>query len=86
MSRALADLAERRAAGELELRPPAPGDDRRRRPAPVAQAFFVDEGVRERYELDGILTLVGCVHAGRHARRSSGWPLRPRSVSPTACC
>lgn len=65
MSRALADLAERRAAGELNfdrllLETTGVAD-----PAPVAQAFFVDEGVRERYELDGILTLVDCVHAGR---------------------
>lgn len=65
MSRALADLAERRAAGELDfdrllLETTGVAD-----PAPVAQAFFVDEGVRERYVLDGIVTLVDCVHAGR---------------------
>lgn len=65
MSRALADLAERRAAGELHfdrllLETTGVAD-----PAPVAQAFFVDEGVRERYVLDGIVTLIDCVHAGR---------------------
>ena len=65
MSRALADLAERRAAGELQfdrllLETTGVAD-----PAPVAQAFFVDEGVRERYVLDGIVTLVDCVHAGQ---------------------
>ena len=32
-------------------------------PAPVAQAFFVDEGVAGRYELDGIVTVVDAVHA-----------------------
>ncbi|MDE2440300.1 MAG: GTP-binding protein [Betaproteobacteria bacterium] len=63
MSRALADLAERRAAGALHfdrllLETTGVAD-----PAPVAQAFFVDEGVRERYVLDGIVTLIDCVHA-----------------------
>lgn len=63
MSRALADLADRRAAGllafdRLLLETTGLAD-----PAPVAQAFFVDEGVRERYMLDGILTLVDTVHA-----------------------
>ncbi|WP_263140449.1 GTPase [Pseudomonas sp. RIT-PI-AD] len=33
-------------------------------PAPVAQTFFVDEGLRERYLLDGIVTLVDAAHAG----------------------
>ena len=32
-------------------------------PAPIAQAFFVDERVRELYQLDGILTLVDTVHS-----------------------
>ncbi|MBB3102797.1 GTPase [Azomonas macrocytogenes] len=32
-------------------------------PAPVAQTFFIDEELRERYILDGILTLVDAAHA-----------------------
>lgn len=65
MSRALAELADRRDAGalcfdRLILECTGLAD-----PAPVAQAFFVDEGVRERYTLDGIITLVDAVHAGK---------------------
>ncbi len=33
-------------------------------PGPVAQTFFVDEALRERYLLDGIVTLVDAAHAG----------------------
>ena len=35
-------------------------------PAPVAQTFFIDEDLRERYILDGILTLVDAAHADIH--------------------
>lgn len=35
-------------------------------PAPVAQTFFIDEDLRERYLLDGIITLVDAVHADVH--------------------
>lgn len=35
-------------------------------PAPVAQTFFIDEELRERYILDGILTLVDAAHAEIH--------------------
>ncbi|QJI13893.1 GTPase [Pseudomonas sp. ADAK22] len=35
-------------------------------PAPVAQTFFIDEELRERYLLDGIITLVDAAHAGHH--------------------
>lgn len=35
-------------------------------PAPVAQTFFIDEELRERYILDGILTLVDAAHSGIH--------------------
>jgi len=63
MSRALADLADRRAAGALSFDRLLLETTGLADPAPVAQAFFVDEGVRERYMLDGILTLVDAVHA-----------------------
>ena len=32
-------------------------------PAPVAQTFFVDEEIHERYRLDAIITMVDAVHA-----------------------
>ncbi|PSS58222.1 GTPase [Pseudomonas sp. BBP2017] len=35
-------------------------------PAPVAQTFFIDEELRERYILDGIITLVDAAHAEQH--------------------
>jgi G3E family GTPase len=35
-------------------------------PAPVAQTFFIDEELRERYILDGIITLVDAAHADLH--------------------
>ena len=35
-------------------------------PAPVAQTFFVDEGVSERYKLDGIITVVDAKHIIPH--------------------
>ncbi|MDZ5604708.1 GTPase [Pseudomonas sp. RP23018S] len=39
-------------------------------PAPVAQTFFIDEELRERYILDGIITLVDAVHADVHLTQS----------------
>jgi G3E family GTPase len=35
-------------------------------PGPVAQTFFVDEDIRDQYELDGIITLVDAKHVGQH--------------------
>ncbi len=35
-------------------------------PAPVAQTFFIDEELRERYLLDGIITLVDAANADTH--------------------
>ena len=35
-------------------------------PAPVAQTFFIDEELRERYLLDGFITLVDAAHADIH--------------------
>lgn len=35
-------------------------------PSPVAQTFFIDEELRERYLLDGIITLVDAAHADIH--------------------
>jgi G3E family GTPase len=65
LSAALTDLAERRDRGELDFDHLVLETTGLADPAPVAQAFFVDEGVRDRYELDGILTVVDAVHASR---------------------
>ena len=35
-------------------------------PGPVAQTFFVDQDIREQYELDGIITLVDTKHVHAH--------------------
>ncbi|MDG9930917.1 MULTISPECIES: GTPase [unclassified Pseudomonas] len=39
-------------------------------PAPVAQTFFADEELAQRYILDGIVTLVDAVNAERHLRET----------------
>ena len=65
LSVALADLADRRDRGELDFDHLVLETTGLADPAPVAQAFFVDDGVRDRYELDGILTVVDAIHAGR---------------------
>jgi G3E family GTPase len=39
-------------------------------PGPVAQTFFVDEDVREHFELDGIITLVDAKHLALHVDTS----------------
>ena len=39
-------------------------------PAPVAQTFFIDEELRDRYILDGIITLVDVVHADVHLNQA----------------
>ena len=35
-------------------------------PAPVAQTFFVDDNIVERYKLDGIITVVDAKHITQH--------------------
>lgn len=39
-------------------------------PAPVAQTFFADDELCQRYVLDGIITLVDAANAGRHLQES----------------
>ncbi|MCK6373524.1 MAG: GTP-binding protein [Zoogloea sp.] len=62
---ALTDLADRRDRGALDFDHLVLETTGLADPAPVAQAFFVDDDVRDRYELDGILTVVDAIHAGR---------------------
>ncbi|MCE1186730.1 MAG: GTP-binding protein [Rhodocyclales bacterium] len=63
LSKALEDLARRRDDGELDFDQLVLETTGLADPAPVAQTFFVDEVVRERYELDGIITVVDAIHA-----------------------
>jgi len=35
-------------------------------PAPVAQTFFVDEDIKEKYRIDGIVTVVDAAHIEQH--------------------
>ncbi len=65
LSGALAQLADRRERGELDFDQLVVETTGLADPAPVAQAFFVDEGVAERYQLDGVLTVVDALHASR---------------------
>ncbi len=51
-------------------------------PAPVAQTFFIDEDLRERYLLDGIITLVDAAHAEVHLTQAIA---QAQVGSPTAC-
>lgn len=39
-------------------------------PAPVTQTFFTDEDIRERYLLDGVVTLVDAAHAEEHLKQT----------------
>lgn len=39
-------------------------------PAPVAQTFFMEEALRDRYVLDGIVTLVDAAHAQEHLKQT----------------
>ncbi len=65
LTEALKDLLARREAGtllfdRLILETTGLAD-----PAPVVQTFFVDETLRERMQLDAVVTLVDCEHAQR---------------------
>ena len=53
-------------------------------PAPVAQTFFVDEGVRAKTRLDAIVTVVDAKHLP--ARLADTMRRRTRSRSPTLSC
>lgn len=39
-------------------------------PAPVAQTFFIEEALRDRYVLDGIITLVDAANADEHLKQT----------------
>jgi G3E family GTPase len=61
--RILWQLAQRRAAGEVEFDRVIIETTGLADPAPVAQTFFVDEGIGAHYRLDAIVTVVDALHA-----------------------
>jgi G3E family GTPase len=61
--RILGDLAAKRRAGALHFDRVIIETTGLADPAPVAQTFFVDEGVTTQYLLDAIVTMVDAVHA-----------------------
>jgi G3E family GTPase len=60
--RILGDLSKRNAAGELRFDRVIIETTGLADPAPVAQTFFVEEDIRDRYKLDAIITVVDAVH------------------------
>ena len=63
--RILGELADRRAAGELDFSRVLIETTGLADPGPVAQTFFLDASVAEHYVLDGVLVTVDAVHAMR---------------------
>jgi G3E family GTPase len=59
----LTSLANRRAAGELQFDRLVIETTGLANPGPVAQTFFVDDGVASQYLLDAIITVVDAKHA-----------------------
>ena len=53
-------------------------------PAPVAQTFFVDEKVVERYKLDGIITVVDAKHIVQHVDEEKPEGVENESVEQLA--
>lgn len=61
--RILGELQSRRAAGEIRFDRVIIETTGLADPAPVAQTFFVDDGIVDHYLLDAIVTMVDAVHA-----------------------
>lgn len=61
--RILGDLAQRRAAGELDFVRVIVETTGLADPVPVAQTFFMEERIRDAYNLDAIITVVDAKHA-----------------------
>ncbi|MBD8576404.1 GTPase [Pseudomonas syringae] len=66
LTKALYLLLERRDSGEIAFDRLVIECTGLADPAPVAQTFFIDEDLRDRYILDGIITLVDAAHADVH--------------------
>lgn len=63
--RILGELADKQAAGQLAFERVLIETTGLADPGPVAQTFFLDEGVSRRYVLDAVITVVDAVHAMR---------------------
>ncbi|MDF3936757.1 GTPase [Pseudomonas citronellolis] len=70
LERSLYLLLEQRDSGEIDFDRLVIECTGLADPAPVAQTFFVDETLRERYLLDGIITLVDAANADRHLQEA----------------
>lgn len=62
LNRALADLSDRRTAGELAFDRVIIETTGLAQPAPVVQTILIDSGLAARYRLDGVVTLVDAKH------------------------
>ena len=51
-------------------------------PAPVAQTFFVDDEMKEKLRLDGVVTVIDAKHVHQHLDDS--WDAKNRSLSLTS--
>lgn len=77
--RILGDLARRRAAGELDFCRAIIETTGLADPLPVAQTFFLEESIRDAYDLDAIITVVDAKHGmgqldeHREAREQAGF-------------
>ena len=63
--RILGELADKRAAGLLHFERVLIETTGLADPGPVAQTFFLDEDIAQRYLLDAVITVVDAVHAMR---------------------
>jgi len=77
--RILGELSSRRGRGELRFDRVIIETTGLANPGPVAQTFFMDEGIHEKYLLDAVVTVVDAKHADRQldehdeARRQVGF-------------
>ncbi|WP_205962516.1 CobW family GTP-binding protein [Paraburkholderia phosphatilytica] len=65
LSRVLADLADRKRAGELDFERVVIETTGLANPGPVAQTFFMDNDIADQFLLDAIITLVDAKHANQ---------------------
>jgi G3E family GTPase len=77
--RILGDLARKRKEGKLRFDRVIIETTGLANPGPVAQTFFMDEGIHDQYLLDAVVTVVDAKHAGKQldehdeARRQVGF-------------
>jgi G3E family GTPase len=77
--RILGDLAKKKKQGKLKFDRVIIETTGLANPGPVAQTFFMDEGIHDQYLLDAVVTVVDAKHAGKQldehdeARRQVGF-------------